>query len=101
MAKELSARTLGMLRAYAGGARLTDIANEYGCTITNVANIVRAHGVMRNSIVDEVAKQAKPEPEIGAPVSEVKRLAAKGLKITQIGALLRCPYRDIICAIER
>jgi hypothetical protein len=100
MKKALSERTIGMLRAYAGGARLTDIAGQYGCSIANVSNLVRAHGVMRGSMVDEVSRSSRISPVSHAPVAEVRRLAAKGLTITRIGALLRCPYRDVAKALE-
>jgi transposase-like protein len=104
MTEVRSKRSIEIMKAYASGAQVSLIAERFGCTAANVIQLSKYHGVNRGSVVDEKPRReppAKPEPEIRAPVAEVKRLAAKGLKITQIGALLRCPYRDIAAALSR
>lgn len=91
-------RRADIMRSYAAGMPVTLIAARFGCSPSNVTQTVKYHGVLRDSIVEEF--HAEPKPEIRAPVAEVKRLAAKGLSITKIGALLRCPYREIALALE-
>lgn len=93
-----SQQTNEILRCYATGMAVSKIADRFDCTAHNVYQIVKYHGVLRGSVVDDA--KPEPQPEIRAQVSEVKRLAAKGLTITRIGALLRCPYREIAKALE-
>jgi uncharacterized protein YjcR len=97
-----SPKTDLVLQAFAEGMKVADIAEKYEITRHNVSSLVHTHGVRRGDIVEMTSKpNAKVEPEIRAPVAEVKRLAAKGLTIEKIGALLRCPYAAVAEALAR
>jgi hypothetical protein len=82
----------GMLRDYAKGVPLSEIAARYEVSKSAPIMLAKSYGVIRGSYVDP-AKMKTPVPE--CPVAEVRRLAAKGLSITRIGALLRCRYADV------
>lgn len=58
-----------------------------------------AQGRTRTRKVRDMAEEAAPRPAAPVPVAEIHRLAAKGLGITAIGALLRCSYRDVAAVL--
>lgn len=91
-------KKIAILRSYAFGVKVKDIADEHGVSSANVCMIAKLNGVMRGSYVER--EKSIKAPEIAVSVSEVKRLASKGLKLTHIAAYLRAPYRDVAAAIE-
>lgn len=87
-----------ILRSFAMGIDVRDITAEFGVSSSYIHTLARNNGVRRGDQID--TDRARPKPEIAVSVSEVKRLSAKGLKLTHIAAYLRAPYRAVAEAME-
>lgn len=118
----ISSKTRQMIiDEYAAGLPTMEIATRYGVSMSYPTMMARRHGVSRSTrgeSMSETVKKAKaahkerrrleaieaaaaeaqkPKPVI--PVAEIRRLSDKGLGITRISALLRCPYRVVVDVI--
>jgi hypothetical protein len=101
-----------ILKEYQDGARVSDIAAKYGVSLCYASKLAERSGMKmrgktgpRRKTGAEPSMPPEPKPmEEPAPLScfaqEIRRLAAKGLGLTKIAALLRCPYREVAAVLE-
>lgn len=109
---------LKILIDYANGDQVRPIAIRYGVSSSFPCVFARKVGIRRNA-TEEECRQAlaefiqrssmpkeedPPDPQEMGPdlavVSEIRRLAAKGVARTAIAALLRCNNRDVANALD-
>jgi hypothetical protein len=103
------------MRKYAAGERLKVLAAQYGVTATAISMHAKRNGVMRNPTpnLKVLAKQTErideedqkpPRPLVAisydTSATEILRLHSKGRSRSEIGALLRIPYRQVDAALD-
>lgn len=95
----------------AGVMRVQEIAEKYGVSHSYPCTLARRMGLIRGGIKKVGAADPRPkrdeppaaEPPVasgGFSAAEVRRLRAKGVMPTAIAALLRCPYRQVVDALD-
>jgi hypothetical protein len=104
-----------VMRKYAAGVRLRELAATYGISKKAISIHAKKHGVLRNptpnpcalakevEMIDrEAERAARPIVAIAYDTSatEILRLHSKGRSHSEIGALLRIPYRQIDAALQ-
>lgn len=102
-----------ILSEYAAGLPTAEIAARYGVSSSYPTILAGRYGVRRRLNSETRAAMAAAHERrptdaddvvvrtrnAALDLSEVRRLAAKGVKVTAIAALLRCPYRDVLAAV--
>lgn len=101
-----------VLADYTAGVPVSVIAKRHHVSASYPTVLAGRHGLPRRSpevtrayksaAIAKLEAENAPAPKIAVPcpVAEVRRLAAKGIGISAIGALLRCSYRDIVAALD-
>lgn len=113
---------LEILRDYAAGISVSEIGRKYGVSSSYTCMLASRRGVARRTdpaaraamAASKASRKAERERaklaeiEAAVPVlakaisvAEIRSLSRKGVGITAIAALLKCPYRDIYAALER
>ena len=95
----------------AGVLRVHEIAAKHGVSPSYPSILARRMGLIRGGLKKVGTADPRPkrqpapdaEPSIatgGFSATEVRRLRAKGVMPTAIAALLRCPYRQVVEALD-
>jgi hypothetical protein len=117
MSKLTEEQRLSVITDYTAGLALKNIAEKYGISISYAGKLAESRNLERRAsearrMAHSCARagRAVPRRKVGdAPkrvfhsntpdAAEVRRLAAKGIGVTQIAALLRCRYRDVLAVV--
>ena len=97
-----------MVRRFVAGEMMSDIASDMSISSVTVQyQIRRVAGCkermkLRTRSPQRVEQDARPAPlrVVTFSCAEARRLHDMGRPVTQIAALMRAPYRDVIAALE-